>query len=83
MAETQRIYGIHAVESVLKKRPDQILTIWLTKERRDKRLQALYHLAEQHRLGMQTAEAKKLDTLAGDTHHQGVVAEIRVPKPWS
>jgi 23S rRNA (guanosine2251-2'-O)-methyltransferase len=83
VAETQRVYGIHAVESILNNRPEQVLTVWFVKERNDKRLQTLHHLAEKLGLGIQSANAKKLNELAGDTHHQGVVAEYRVAKPWT
>lgn len=83
MAETQRVYGIHAVESILKNRPDQVLTVWFMKERSDKRVQTLHQMAEKLGLGIQHAHTKKLNELAGDTHHQGVVAEYRVAKPWT
>jgi 23S rRNA (guanosine2251-2'-O)-methyltransferase len=83
MADTQRVYGIHAVESILKNRPEQVLTVWFVRERHDKRLQTLQHMAEKLQIGVQSAHAKKLNELAGDTHHQGVVAEYRVARPWT
>lgn len=72
----QRIYGIHAVESLLRTNPRAVQCLYLQQGRDDKRIAALLALAQNQ--GVQTVREprKSLDTMAAG-RHQGAVAETR------
>jgi 23S rRNA (guanosine2251-2'-O)-methyltransferase len=68
------IYGIHAVDSLLRQNPKSVQRLWVAQGREDRRISALMELAQNQ--GVPTArEARKLldDKVKGK--HQGVIAE--------
>lgn len=69
------ICGIHAVESALRNDADNLGQIWLDKRSRNDRLKKLSQMVEELGLRTMAADADKLDKLAGNNRHQGVVAE--------
>lgn len=68
------IYGIHAVRAVLEREPGRVRELWIDRGRRDQRLRDVLDLASSHGLSTQPSDGRKLDQLAGDANHQGVVA---------
>ena len=68
------IYGIHAVQSLLKSAPERVLQLRLQRNRSDARLQKVQRLAEQQQIAVQWATAEELNQLV-DGRHQGVAAE--------
>ena len=68
------IYGIHAVQSLLKSAPERVLQLRLQRNRNDVRLQKVQRLAEQQQIAFQWASADELNQLV-DGRHQGVAAE--------
>ena len=74
---SELIYGLHAVESLLKHNPVAVLQLWLQRGRRDKRLHNIARLAEKHRIHVETIAADKLDKKLPGAVHQGVIASVR------
>lgn len=77
------ICGIHAVESALRNDPENIGQIWLEKNSRNDRLKKLLQLVEENGLRITTQPAEKLDKMAGNNRHQGIVAEYFKLKSWT
>jgi len=77
---SELIYGLHAVESILKNNPVAVLQLWVQQGRRDQRLHNIIRLAEKNRIHVEPAAAGKLDNKTGGAVHQGVAAKIRQAK---
>lgn len=71
------IYGIHAVQTALKKYPERILEIWALQERNNSRLQEIIQLARQFSIKVQISNRDELNRLTGEVVHQGIVARIK------
>lgn len=67
------IFGIHAVQGLLKTSPQRVEALQVCRGRQDVRLKKLLTLAEQHQVTVQWTSAKELDALV-DGRHQGVAA---------
>jgi 23S rRNA (guanosine2251-2'-O)-methyltransferase len=72
---TEKIFGIHAVESVLRRDPQRIEQLWLQSGRQDKRIQSLLSLAENQGVRFERVPRRELDQWVSG-RHQGVVAEV-------
>lgn len=81
MSELERIYGVHAVEALLRHHPRRVKQLWLAEERQDPRIQALLELARQARVPVGQRERRELDEWAEGVH-QGVVAEVSPSQVW-
>lgn len=81
MSGLEKIYGVHAVEALLRHHPKRVKQVWLSEGRSEPRLQALLALAAQHRVGIEHADRKELDTWVEGVH-QGVVAEVSPSQVW-
>lgn len=81
MAKNVVIYGLHAVQAYLDRHPEGVLEVFLLKSRDDERLNALIKALRPLGLNLQWRERAQLDELAGDSHHQGVVARVREQAP--
>jgi len=77
MAKTEYFYGVHSVESLLELEPERVLTLFALKGRDDQRLKRVLELAEPFGISVQQASRDKLEKLAGQPFHQGVVAAVR------
>lgn len=66
--------GLHAVESLLRKNPDQIDRLFIKQGRTDRRLQKIIDLAKQKNISAELVDAKTLDHEADGLRHQGVLA---------
>jgi 23S rRNA (guanosine2251-2'-O)-methyltransferase len=78
--KTDIIFGIHAVESVLKSNPEQVLQLWVQKGRHDKRMQTILGLAGTHGVSVESCSRDVLQKKSSAQKHQGVVAKIRTHK---
>ena len=67
------IFGIHAVQSLLKSNPQRVNQLQVCRGRQDVRLKKLLALAEQHNVNVEWVTAKQLDERV-DGRHQGVAA---------
>ena len=72
MAGLEAVYGLHAVQALLKSRPQRGRELWLLQGRRDQRLQRVLQLAELHGIAHKTVSRRQLDERAGG-NHQGVL----------
>ncbi len=83
MSESQLIYGLHAVESLLKRHPERVLELQLAERRDDPRVRALETLARGQGTKVQRVDAQVLQKALGDVSHQGVAAQVLPLDPWS
>ena len=75
--KTEIIFGIHAVESALRRNPEQVLQLWVQAGRKDKRMQTILGLAGTHGVSVETCSRDALHKKSLEQKHQGVVARIR------
>ncbi|HHJ36514.1 MAG TPA: 23S rRNA (guanosine(2251)-2'-O)-methyltransferase RlmB [Gammaproteobacteria bacterium] len=71
------IYGIHAVEAVLRKQPENVLQIFVQQGRNDNRIKTIFNIAKNSGVSLQAISNDKLKEKCPKARHQGVVAEIR------
>lgn len=80
-SKLESVFGIHAVQALVKSAPQRIEHLWFLQGRRDQRLSKLVELSEKQQLNYQFVARDKLDDLS-DGNHQGVIAQCtpgRVP----
>jgi 23S rRNA (guanosine2251-2'-O)-methyltransferase len=70
----QYIYGIHAVDSLLRSNPKSVQRLWVQQGRDDKRIGSLLELAQNQGVPVAREPRKDLDDMVSG-RHQGVVAE--------
>lgn len=68
------IYGLHAVQALLKSAPQRVIEIYLLQGRNDQRLQKIVNAAQANGIHCQPVNRNKLDELVDDENHQGVIA---------
>jgi 23S rRNA (guanosine2251-2'-O)-methyltransferase len=74
-----KLFGLHSVQAALDYSPKKIHQAWIDSGRQDKRLtQAVDDLAA---LGItpEKVDRKRLDRLADNNNHQGIVIEVEMP----
>lgn len=81
MSQLEKIYGVHAVEALLRHHPKRVKQIWLAEGRSEPRLQNLIALAGENRVPVGSAERRELDAWVEGVH-QGVVAEVSPSQVW-
>jgi 23S rRNA (guanosine2251-2'-O)-methyltransferase len=73
----QQIYGIHTVDALLRRSPQQVQQLWIQDGREDKRVAKLLELAANQGVAVQRLPRKQLDDMVSG-RHQGVVAQVQV-----
>lgn len=73
------VFGVHAVEALLKQRPADIKKIIVQRGREDQRMQQLLDAAKRAGVAIAFAGKNELSEIV-DGNHQGIVAECREPK---
>jgi 23S rRNA (guanosine2251-2'-O)-methyltransferase len=68
------IYGIHAIDSLLRSNPRSVQRLWVQQDREDRRISSLLELAQNQGVPVAREPKKDLDTMV-QGRHQGVVAE--------
>ncbi|WLG95321.1 23S rRNA (guanosine(2251)-2'-O)-methyltransferase RlmB [Pseudomonas sp. FP198] len=81
MSQLEKIYGVHAVEALLRHHPKRVKQIWLAEGRSDPRVQTLVELAGENRVAVGQAERREMDAWVEGVH-QGVVAEVSPSQVW-
>ena len=81
MSQLEKIYGVHAVEALLRHHPKRVKQIWLAEGRSDPRVQTLIGLAAENRVAVGQAERREMDAWVEGVH-QGVVAEVSPSQVW-
>ena len=70
------IHGLHAVMAALKYEPEQLRGLWVERQRRDARMQAVLDEAAGHGVAIHPVDRAELDRLSGGARHQGIVAQL-------
>ena len=81
MSDLEKIYGVHAVEALLRHHPKRVKQVWLAESRQDTRIQALLALAAESRVSVGNCERREMDAWVEGVH-QGVVAEVSPSQVW-
>ena len=74
------VYGIHAVDSLLRRNPGAIVELALQSGREDRRIQGLLELARNQGVSVVRLPRRELDQLA-DGRHQGALARLATKAP--
>ncbi|MEM1156239.1 MAG: 23S rRNA (guanosine(2251)-2'-O)-methyltransferase RlmB [Pseudomonadota bacterium] len=69
------VYGIHAVDALLRQNPKSVQRLWAQQGRDDKRIAALLELAQNQGVPVARETKRVLDEMVSG-RHQGVVAEV-------
>ncbi|MGE8496534.1 MAG: 23S rRNA (guanosine(2251)-2'-O)-methyltransferase RlmB [Pseudomonas sp.] len=81
MSQLEKIYGVHAVEAMLRHHPKRVKQVWLADGRNDPRVQPLIELATQARIAVGQCERREMDAWVEGVH-QGVVADVSPSQVW-
>ncbi|MBK9704535.1 MAG: 23S rRNA (guanosine(2251)-2'-O)-methyltransferase RlmB [Betaproteobacteria bacterium] len=81
MSATRSLHGFHAIASRLRLRPHSVRAVYTAAGRDDPRMRDLVARAESAAIPVRTADAARLDDLAGTSRHQGVVAIVDAAVP--
>ncbi|MGQ8366967.1 23S rRNA (guanosine(2251)-2'-O)-methyltransferase RlmB [Glaciecola sp. 1036] len=77
MAQTENVYGIHALAAVLANEPERVLEIFIAKGRDEERLHQIVNQARKHGIAINFCHRKTLDDKAKGEQHQGVLARAK------
>lgn len=81
MSQLEKIYGLHAVEALLRHHPKRVKQVWLAEGRGDPRVQVLIELAALARVSVGQCERREMDAWVEGVH-QGVVADVSPSQVW-
>ncbi|MEE9492671.1 MAG: 23S rRNA (guanosine(2251)-2'-O)-methyltransferase RlmB [Gammaproteobacteria bacterium] len=76
MSDSQRVFGLHAVGSLLQRTPGKVTVLLVQDNRNDARVEQLLSAAEAADIVVRRVPRRELDELAAAANHQGVVAEM-------
>lgn len=71
------IYGFHSIESQINVSPENILTVFIQKNRKDNKILAIISNLKHKEIKYSYASKDKLDLIAENQNHQGIVAKIK------
>ncbi len=72
----ESVFGLHAVDALLRQHPDTIQQLWVQAGRSDKRIAGIIELATNQGVALQAVPRAELDGKVSG-RHQGVIAEVR------
>jgi 23S rRNA (guanosine2251-2'-O)-methyltransferase len=75
MKKAERVFGLHAVTSLLQRNPARVSLLLALESRDDPRMQEVLALAEKANVPIRRASRRELDEHVPGVSHQGVVAE--------
>jgi len=81
MSESSFVFGIHAVRTLLRQRPERALLLLLQKGREDARASELMHIAQSAGVRTEWRDAHELERIVGSAHHQGACLQMRPSSP--
>ncbi len=76
MSDKNLVFGIHAVQSLIRNNPDKIVRLMILNGRHDRRLEKV--LKDSHGIERVYFKRAKLDELANGANHQGIIAQCLV-----
>lgn len=79
---TDVVFGIHAIQAILQRSPQDILEVFVAKDRDDKRMNPMVQQLRQQGIAVQFCHKKTLDQMA-EGQHQGIIAKVRLAAPGS
>mgnify|MGYP006196633829 CR=1 FL=1 len=71
------VFGIHAVSALFERAPEDVLELFILKDKDDQRLQPLLKFARDFGVSVQYCNRRALDEKVNGAQHQGVVARAR------
>ncbi|HEU4603532.1 MAG TPA: RNA methyltransferase substrate-binding domain-containing protein, partial [Steroidobacteraceae bacterium] len=77
MSEDSYVFGMHAVRTLLQRRPERASLLVLMKGREDARATELMRIAQAAGIRTEWRDAREIERLAGNEHHQGALLQIR------
>ena len=77
------VFGIHAINELLKRAPERFIELFLLKGRDDDRMKSIINLSRKYGISTQLVNRKVLDEKSDDEQHQGVVARITQGKTYT
>ncbi|MGJ8691107.1 MAG: 23S rRNA (guanosine(2251)-2'-O)-methyltransferase RlmB [Thalassotalea sp.] len=77
------VFGIHAINSMIKRAPELFIELWLLKGREDERLMPIINLARKYGIPIQLVNRKVLDEKSEGEQHQGVLARVKAGKIYT
>jgi 23S rRNA (guanosine2251-2'-O)-methyltransferase len=77
MSEEALVFGLHAVRTLLRLRPERAESLLLLKGREDARISEVLELAKAAGIRVEWRDARELDRLAGGDRHQGACVRMR------
>ena len=75
MKKAERVFGLHAVASLLERNPARVSLLQVLESRDDQRIQKVLELAGKANVPVRRVSRRELDELVPGVSHQGVVAE--------
>ncbi|MHB1221832.1 MAG: 23S rRNA (guanosine(2251)-2'-O)-methyltransferase RlmB [Gammaproteobacteria bacterium] len=82
-SNTPFIFGLHAVEALLKNQPDRILRLAVFTDRQDKKIEAILRTARTQNIAVGQASKQELDKMTESANHQGIVAFCKKARAYS
>lgn len=77
------VFGIHAINSMIKRAPELFIELWFLKGREDDRLMPIINLARKYGIPTQLVSRKALDDKSDGEQHQGVLARVKPGKVYT
>lgn len=68
------VFGLHAVEALLRNHPERITRLCIQKDRQDKKIKALEDIAHSEQIAIEPMSRQALDDIVDDANHQGILA---------
>jgi len=77
------VFGLHAVNELIKRAPERFIELFLLKGRDDERMSTIISLSKRYGISSQQVNRKVLDEKSDGEQHQGVVARITQGKTYT
>ncbi|MCO4799023.1 MAG: 23S rRNA (guanosine(2251)-2'-O)-methyltransferase RlmB [Colwelliaceae bacterium] len=77
------VFGIHAINELIKRSPERFIELFLLKGREDERFMPIINMSRKYGISTQLVNRKVLDDKSDGEQHQGVVARITQGKAFS
>ncbi|WP_206485163.1 23S rRNA (guanosine(2251)-2'-O)-methyltransferase RlmB [Thalassotalea sp. G2M2-11] len=77
------VFGIHAINELIKRSPERFIELFLLKGRDDERLKPIINLSRKYGIPTQLVNRKVLDDKSKGEQHQGVVARVTPGKTFT
>jgi len=77
------VFGLHAVNELIKRAPERFIELFLLKGRDDERMSTIINLSKRYGISSHQVNRKVLDEKSDGEQHQGVVARITQGKTYT